>query len=171
MSTHLVTRESTALQVAFREVMATVCTPVSVVTAMADERPHGTTVSAFASLSMEPPMVLVSLDRRSDLLAVVRSTGRFGLNVLGSDQSDLATTFARKGADKFNGVPWQLDAGVPRVPGAGGFLACRVAHLVEGGDHIVVLGDVLTVHAMDARPLTYHGRVFGTHVALEEAAA
>jgi flavin reductase (DIM6/NTAB) family NADH-FMN oxidoreductase RutF len=46
-----------------------------------------------------------------------------------------------------------------------------VAHLVDGGDHVVVLGDVLAAHAVDARPLTYHGRVFGTHVALEETAA
>jgi flavin reductase (DIM6/NTAB) family NADH-FMN oxidoreductase RutF len=98
------------LQSAFREVMASVCTPVSVVTAVADDRPHGTTVSAFASLSMTPPMVLVALDRGSDLLAVVRSTGRFGLNVLGSDQCALASTFARKGPDKFAGVPWELDA-------------------------------------------------------------
>lgn len=72
----------------FRKVMASVVTPVSVVTAMSggegDGLPHRTTVSAFASLSMNPPMVLVSLDRASDLLALVRQTGRFGVNVLGA---------------------------------------------------------------------------------------
>ncbi|MGH3249709.1 MAG: flavin reductase family protein, partial [Trebonia sp.] len=63
---------------AFRAVMATVCTPVSVVTAMAGDRPHGSTVSAFASLSLNPPMVLVSLDLSSDLLRHIRDSGAFG---------------------------------------------------------------------------------------------
>src|SRR3954469_19110691 len=85
------------LQTSFRNVMAGVCTPVSVVTTIADGRPHGTTVSAFASLSMDPPMVQVSLDHGSELLALVRDSGTFGLNVLSSGQSALATMFATKG--------------------------------------------------------------------------
>jgi flavin reductase (DIM6/NTAB) family NADH-FMN oxidoreductase RutF len=158
-----------ALQSAFREVMASVCTPVSVVTAMSGDLPHGTTVSAFASLSMNPPMVLVSLDLGSELLAAVRQAGHFGLNVLDSSQSALALTFARKGgAAKFAGVPWEVDGGAPRIPGASGFLACSVARLVPGGDHIIVLGDVLTARAAQGRPLTYLGRAFGTHTTLKE---
>ncbi|WP_030599406.1 flavin reductase family protein [Streptomyces fulvoviolaceus] len=153
----------------FREVMAGVCTPVSVVTALAaDGRPHGTTVSAFASLSMAPPMALVSLDRGSDLLALVRETGRFGINVLGSEQSAWALRFAGKGADKFTGVPWDPHVGVPRLPGCGGFLGCTVADLVDGGDHVIVLGEVVAAEAILGRPLTYHSRMFGTHAALEE---
>lgn len=161
----------TELQVAFRDVMACVCTPVSVVTAATDGLPHGTTASAFASLSMEPPMVLVSLDRSSELLGVIRQSERFGLNVLGSQRSSLALKFARKGgAGKFAGVPWEIESGVPRLPGAGGFLACKVTQFVEGGDHIVVLGAVLSAHTLEVQPLTYHGRVFGTHVALGQQA-
>ncbi|GIG88037.1 flavin reductase family protein [Plantactinospora endophytica] len=153
------------LQDEFREVMAHVCTPVSVVTAVSGGLPHGTTVSAFASLSMNPPMVLVSLGRHSDLLAVVRATRCFGVNVLASEQSALALNFARKGGTgKFAGVPWQSDGGVPRIPGAAGFLACRVSQLVEGGDHVVLLGEVLSARPTRARPLTYHNRAFGTHL-------
>lgn len=160
------TSQPSALQGAFREVMASVCTPVSVVTAMAGDRPHGTTVSAFASLSMNPPMVLVSLDRASELLAVVRQAGRFGLNVLGSGQSGLALAFARKGgAGKFAGVPWEADSGVPRLEGAGGFLLCAASRLVPGGDHVIVLGDVLAAYPAEGQPLTYHDRAFGTHTA------
>ncbi|XVV38321.1 flavin reductase family protein [Streptomyces sp. CA-100214] len=156
------------LQNAFRDVMANVCTPVSVVTTSAGDLPHGTTVSAFASLSMSPPMVLVSLDCGSELLALIRETGHFGLNVLASDQSPLALAFARKGGPaKFTGISWELDTGVPRLPGATGFLACRVTDFVSGGDHIVVLGEVVTARTAENRPLTYHARVFGTHVALE----
>lgn len=155
----------------FREVMAGVATPVSVVTSMAGGLPHGTTVSAFASLSMAPPMVLVSLDRGSDLLALVRESGCFGVNVLGSTQSALALAFARKGGTgKFSGVPWEVDSGLPRLPGAPGWLACEVASLVDGGDHVVALGTVVAAETLDGQPLTYHGRVFGTHAALEARA-
>ncbi|XRQ12789.1 flavin reductase family protein [Actinomadura welshii] len=154
----------------FRETMASVCTPVSVVTGLDGGLPHGTTVSAFASLSLDPPMVLVALDLSSELLALVRRTRRFGINVLSSGQADLARRFAGKGgAAKFAGVPWEREAGVPRIPGAGSFLACEVADLVPGGDHLVVLGGVVAARAAAEAPLTYHGRVFGTHAALDEA--
>jgi flavin reductase (DIM6/NTAB) family NADH-FMN oxidoreductase RutF len=157
------------LQAHFREVMAGVATAVSVVTAIADGRPHGTTVSAFASLSMNPPMVLVALDRGSQLLARVRECGRFGVNVLGSTQSALALAFARKGGTgKFDGVQWELHDDLPRLPGAPGWLACKVADLVDGGDHVVALGTVVAANTLDGRPLTYHGREFGTHTLLEE---
>jgi flavin reductase (DIM6/NTAB) family NADH-FMN oxidoreductase RutF len=155
------------LKAAFRATMAGVCTPVSVVTAMAGGAPHGTTVSAFASLSMEPPMVLVSLDRTSDLLAVVDGGRRFGVNVLGAGHVDLALNFARKGGPaKFDGVEWLLHSGVPRLPTASGFLACEVTELVTGGDHVVVFGRVLTAESAPLPPLTYHARTFGTHTAL-----
>ncbi|WP_433125208.1 flavin reductase family protein [Micromonospora sp. CA-240977] len=145
--------------------MAGVCTPVSVITAMSDGLPHGTTVSAFASLSMDPPMILVSLSRTSNLLAVIRTTGWFGVNVLASEQSALAAGFARKGGtDKFNGVPWLSEGGVPRLPDSAGFLVCRVSQFVAGGDHIILLGEVVTARPVRARPLTYHGRAFGTHL-------
>lgn len=153
----------------FRQVMAQVCTPVAVVTAFAAERPHGTTVSAFTSLSMDPPMMLVSLDRGSDLLALVRETGSFGVNILARHQADVALKFARKGADKFDGVDWTSSADLPRLTGASGWLACSVAALVDGGDHVVVHGHVTETGCTATDPLTYHGRVFGTHHAMENA--
>jgi flavin reductase (DIM6/NTAB) family NADH-FMN oxidoreductase RutF len=148
----------------FREVMAGVPTPVTVVTTLVDDRPHGTTVSAFASLSMAPPMLLVALDRGSDLLARLAIGQPFGVNVLGADQAGLAAAFARKG-DKFAGVEWRADDGAPRLLGSPGWLACTVAQLVDGGDHVVVLGDVVRADAAGGPPLTYHARTFGTHVA------
>lgn len=156
-----------SLQDTYRDVMAGVCTPVSVVTAMAGDRPHGTTVSAFASLSMTPPMALVSLDRGSQLLSLIRLTGRFGINVLGSSQSALALAFACKGDTKFDGVTWAVEDGVPRLEGAPGWLACEVADFVEGGDHVLALGQVVAADRRAGPPLTYHGRVFGTHSILE----
>src|ERR1700727_787104 len=75
----------------FRDTLARVPTPVTVVTSHIDRRPHGTTVSAFSSLSLEPPMILVSLDQNSDLLKIIQETGRFGVNVLAVGQQSLAT--------------------------------------------------------------------------------
>lgn len=149
----------------FRAVMASVAAPVSVVTVMAGQRPHGSTVSAFTSLSLDPPMVLVSLDRKSDLLSHIRASGRFGVNVLAAGQAALARAFARKGDDKFEGVSWAPEAGVPRLPGCAGWLACTVGQLVPGGDHEMVLGRVIAAEHADFPPLTYHQRSFGTHQA------
>jgi flavin reductase (DIM6/NTAB) family NADH-FMN oxidoreductase RutF len=154
---------------AFRHVMASVCTPVTVITALRGQAPYGTTVSAFASLSVAPPMVLVALDRNSDLLAVVSDTNRYGVNVLTEEQAALAKRFATKGGpDKFSGMGWREDHDVPRLPGAGGFLACDVAEFVDGGDHVVLLGTVVSVTAGLGGPLTYHGRGFGTHKSFED---
>jgi flavin reductase (DIM6/NTAB) family NADH-FMN oxidoreductase RutF len=75
-------------------------------------------VRAFASLSMQPPIIMVALDGGSDLLALVRRTGRVGLNVLGADHGALAQWFARKGSDKFSGVAWELSDGIPRISAA-----------------------------------------------------
>jgi flavin reductase (DIM6/NTAB) family NADH-FMN oxidoreductase RutF len=158
-----------ALTGRFRDVMSTVCSQVTVITAAGPDRPHGTTVSAFTSLSLDPPMVLVSLDKTSELLSFIRATGRFGVNVMGREQSALAMAFARKGDQKFHGVRWTSAWGLPRLDGAPGWLACAVASLVFAGDHVIVLGDVLDADARLGEPLTYHSRAFGTHSPLESA--
>lgn len=157
------------LRTRFTEVMAGVCTPVSVVTTLEDTRPHGTTVSAFASLSVDPPMVLAALDQGSDLLTLVRDTGRFGMNILASQQAWLARTFAGKGKGKFDDVEWATDNGLPRLHEASGWLACTLDNLVPGGDHMIALGAVLGAETRPGRPLTYHAREFGTHAAFEGA--
>ncbi|MFH9990896.1 flavin reductase family protein [Streptomyces luteogriseus] len=156
---------------AFRDAMATVATPVAVVTAMDGSRPHGTTVSAFGSLSLTPPMVLVCLDNRSRLLEVIRRTGRFGLNILGAHQADLATAFARSGPDKFSGVTWSPSEDRPRLPGSAAWIAAEAEAYVPAGDHTVLLARVVSaepggVPPVDSSPLTYHQRSFGTHTPL-----
>lgn len=157
------TLEESGLAEAFVNAMATVCTPVAVVTAMDGARPHGTTVSAFASLSLDPPMVLASLAVRSELLTLLQPGGRFGLNVLGSGHAAAAAGFARKGDNKFDGIAWHESHGAPRLEDSPGWLACSVAQLVPAGDHVVVLGHVLQAASGPGAPLTYHLRAFGTH--------
>jgi flavin reductase (DIM6/NTAB) family NADH-FMN oxidoreductase RutF len=148
---------------AFLDVMASVVSPVTVVTAMVDGRPHGTTVSAFCSLSLRPPMVVVALDQSSDLRQGIEAGTPVGINVLGSDHSALALQFARKGFSKFDGVAWTLDHGLPRIRGAPGWLVCEVSEVVRGGDHVLVLCAVRECEHREAAPLAYHNRLFGTH--------
>jgi flavin reductase (DIM6/NTAB) family NADH-FMN oxidoreductase RutF len=145
---------------AFRRVLGGVATPVSVVTTLNDGIPHGTTVSAFCSLSLEPPLVLVALDRGSDLLRLIRSSQRFAVNVLAEGQDDLALRFARKGRDKFAGVDWEEVDGLPRLPDSHGYLACEVEQLVAGGDHMIVTGLVTGAECRPATPLVYRERTF-----------
>ena len=151
--------------------MGSVCTPVTVVTAFDGERPHGTTVSAFSSLSLTPPMVLVALDEASDLLALLQTSSRFGINILSHAQDGLAGRFATKGGDKFADVDWSPRAGAPHILDSACWISCEVANLVPGGDHTIVLGNVIETDYLDYAPLTYHRRSFGTHAALPERAS
>lgn len=154
----------TATQATFRRAMAGVCTPVSVVTTIElFAQPYGTTVSAFTSLSMSPPMVLVSLDASSSLLGLIERTGSFGVNVLAADQAELALRFATRAPGRFTGVAWTREHGAARLGGASAWLACTVDDIVEGGDHRILLGNVVAAEATDLEPLTYHARTFGTH--------
>ncbi|WP_432855958.1 flavin reductase family protein [Amycolatopsis sp. CA-161197] len=154
----------------FREAMAGMCAPVSIVATLHDGVPHGTTVSAFAALSADPPLVSVALDTGSRLPAPVRHPGRLGINVLTREHAGLALAFAGKGDDEFAGVGWPLEDG---LPGAGR-PARAVAELVHGGDHVVVFAQVTSAVPRRDEPLTDHNRAFGTHlpkqVAREEKA-
>lgn len=144
----------------FRRVLGRVAAPVSVVTAHEDAGPHGTTVSAFCSLSLQPPMVLVALDRSSDLLGLIERTGRYGINVLARGQEPFAERFARKGRGKFEGVEWHPERGLPRLPGIQAWLACDVGELLPGGDHVIATGHVVGADHREAEPLVYQERTF-----------
>jgi flavin reductase (DIM6/NTAB) family NADH-FMN oxidoreductase RutF len=145
---------------AFRETLSSVPCPATIVTTSGNGVPHGTTVSAFCSLSANPPLVLVALDRSSDLLRLLRVTGRFGVNLLAVGQEPLGEACARKGPEKFDLVPWHDDHGLPRVDGAAAWLACDVQEMLPGGDHVIVVAVVTACEATDAEALIYHRRRF-----------
>ena len=147
----------------FRDLMAGVCAPVTVVTSSAGGRPHGATVSSLASLSLEPPLVTVALDRRSTLLDSIIKAGRFGVNLLGHDQGELAMLFARRDADRFAGTSWYEDEGLPRLDGAAGWIACGLNRAVADGDHMLLIGLVTRASSRTLPPLIYAHRTFGTH--------
>ncbi|WP_280460753.1 flavin reductase family protein [Nocardia carnea] len=147
----------------FRNLMAAVCAPVTVVTTADDEGPHGATVSSFASLSLHPPLVSVALDRRSGLLARIRDVRRFGVNVLGFADDETALLFSRRGEDRFAQVDWSISQRLPRLDGAAGWAVCDLWQVVEGGDHLLLIGLVAHAEATQRSPLVYGHRTFGTH--------
>jgi flavin reductase (DIM6/NTAB) family NADH-FMN oxidoreductase RutF len=156
---------------AFKDAMAAVCAPVTVMTTSCDGRPFGTTVSAFWSLSLRPPMVGLALAYDSELLHRLRATRRLGVNLLADGQQDLALNFARKGGAKFDGVSWTADAGLPRLTAAPVWLACDVEQFVSAGDHVVLVAAVAGIARRPALPLVYAQRAFGTHSGLKEQEA
>src|SRR4051812_19911876 len=89
----------------FRDVISHFASGVTVITALNEGRPYGTTASAVTSLSLEPPMLLICMNKQSETGRAVASSKRFGVNILGANQVDLAERFAKKGGDKFTGVP------------------------------------------------------------------
>jgi flavin reductase (DIM6/NTAB) family NADH-FMN oxidoreductase RutF len=148
----------------FRDAMRQVATPVCVVTTLHASGPHGTTVSAFASLSMTPPMLMLSLDTSSRLLSHVSMGTRLGVNILAAGQQELAGRFAGKSDDKFGGVEWFVDSDAPRIADCHAWVAVDTRQIIPGGDHMVILGEVVEAEASVGHlPLTYHDRTFGTH--------
>ena len=117
------------------------------------------------SLSMNPPQVLMSLDRTSGLLTRLHVGSRLGLNVLAAHQDQIAVRFASKGIDKFADIPWRLVHGVPVLSERHAWLAGRVYRRIQAGDHVLVLVDVLHAEGGEHAPLTYWQRTFGTHQA------
>lgn len=142
----------------FRRALAQFATGVTVVTTRdAAGEPHGLTVNAFCSVSLEPPLVLVCIDNRSDAHAGFRDSGLFAVSILGEEQQSVSDRFAYGGDAKFTGFGLLAgEHGVPLVPGALAHLECRVRADHAGGDHRIYVGEVLRLHVSPGRPLLYH---------------
>lgn len=130
-------------------------TGVTVITCVGDDaRPHGATVNAFTAVSLDPPLVVVSLDRRSKLCGLVDSAP-FTVNVLEAAQKDLALHFAGKPNQD---VAWEpdRDGGAPQLAGALAHISCTPWQHYDGGDHILYVGEVQQFRIHDGDPLLFH---------------
>lgn len=147
-----------------RGAMARFPTGVTVVTTRGDEGPAGLSVNAVASLSLEPPLMLVCLDRGSRTLRAVEAAGRFAINVLGDDGEGLARGFARKASmeEKWAGVGWAEHDGLPRLDRAIVFIGCTMRDVLSGGDHVIVTGEVDSVAEREGSPLMFAGGVYSS---------
>ena len=137
---------------------------VTVVATEHEGQRWGLTASAFTSVSLEPPLVLVCVDRRAESAEALRQSSGFGVSVLADSQQDEALRMARSGADKFAGLPFfpGIESGQPLLEGALAHFECRLYRVDDGGDHLLVLGEVLAAHTHDRTPLLYYHRSFRT---------
>jgi flavin reductase (DIM6/NTAB) family NADH-FMN oxidoreductase RutF len=142
----------------FRSVLSRFASGVTVVTAKGgDGVDHGITVSAFCSLSLEPPLILVCIDHATVMHGILESAAAFTVNVLAADQEDLARRFSDPDNDRFEGTSYTRGAnGLALLTGAAARLECALTHRFEGGDHTIFVGRVEAADANDAQPLLYY---------------
>ncbi len=142
---------------AFRNALRKFASGVTIVTVAAGDELHGMTASSFASVSLVPPLVLVSLDKTSRTLSLVAETGLFAVNVLRSDQEEASRAFSQRGAKPFATTAHRRGVnGAPILDAAIAALECSTYRVFEAGDHEVVIGEVTASEVAGGDPLVYY---------------
>jgi flavin reductase ActVB len=157
-------------QLAFRNAMAQFASGVTIVTTRnSDGAFVGFTASAFSSLSLNPPLLLVCLQKDADCYAAFMESDEFAVSILSHGQDDIARRFATKAIDKWAGTPVTDGkiAGLPLITDASAHCECRMRERVEGGDHTILVGEVLRAEVSEAQPLLHYNRQFGRFVGEE----
>ena len=147
----------------YRDVIGRFASGVTIVTTRSRGVDHGMTASAVCSLSLDPPMVVLCINKAAATGAAISEVGFFAVNVMSSEQGLLAERFAARVEDRFSGLTWRRGAlsDSPLLDGSLAHLECEVAEEVAGGTHRVFLGKVLRAEATDLEPLTYFRGKFG----------
>ncbi|CRM44554.1 p-hydroxyphenylacetate 3-hydroxylase reductase component [Pseudomonas sp. 25 R 14] len=143
---------------AFRRALGNFATGVTVVTAAdATGRKVGVTANSFNSVSLDPPLILWSIDKRSTSHAVFEAASHFAVNVLAADQIDLSNNFARPKEDRFAEVEYQVgEGGAPVLADCSARFECEKYQQVDGGDHWIMIGKVVAFDDCGRSPLLYH---------------
>jgi flavin reductase (DIM6/NTAB) family NADH-FMN oxidoreductase RutF len=145
-----------------RNAMGRFATGVTVVTAVSsDGGLVGCTVSAFSSLSLDPPLALVCIDKGRLMSSVLSQASSFAISILSSEQAEVALCFARPRLDKFEQIAHHpASDGSPLIDGAIAHIQCDSEALLDGGDHVIVVGRVVDVRCMTGEPLLYSQGAF-----------
>lgn len=142
----------------FRAALGRFASGVTVVTTHdnKENRPLGITVSAFCSVSLEPPLVLISIDKGAYIHDYLKDFGAFGVNILTEEQEKLSNLFASRENDKFKDISYTVgQLGVPLLENVLVNMECKTVHAYEGGDHTIFIGEVITSSVSDEKPLLY----------------
>ena len=142
----------------FRRVLSHFATGVTLVTTRdSDARPAGLTASAFTSVSLDPPLILVCVDHKAQSFPALAESGRFAINILRAEQEHLSRRFASTRLDKFDGVSFRLGAlGLPLIEGALAYLECMTVSAHREGDHTIFVGRVEHADTGSGEPLLYY---------------
>jgi flavin reductase (DIM6/NTAB) family NADH-FMN oxidoreductase RutF len=157
----------------FRNALGAYATGVTIITAAApDGKPYGLTCNSFASVSLNPPLVLWSLVVFSQSMSVFQNASHFAVNVLGASQQALANKFAKSSDDKFAGVEWRPGLGnAPILADSVANFQCRAANRYYGGDHVIFLGAVEAYSYNRQEPLLFARGSFGRFLRADDTAA
>ena len=141
-----------------RNAMGLFATGVTIITTKdATEKPFGLTANAFSSLSLNPPMLLICVDKGVDCYNCFEESKVFAVNFLSQAQEELSTRFATKGIEKFAGLSYSLgELGVALLDGALAHFECTVAHAYEGGDHTIYVGEIQRLVTAPGDPLLFY---------------
>jgi flavin reductase (DIM6/NTAB) family NADH-FMN oxidoreductase RutF len=149
-----------ALDIAeLRQTLGSFVTGVTVVATLDSEgAPKGFTGNSFTSVSLDPPLLLVCVDKGAGCYPAFTSTAKFGVNILCGDQQHVSSRFASKSADNFSEIAWVSGiTGSPILPDSTAWLDCQLHDRLEAGDHLILIGKVLSFgHSPEKQPLGYH---------------
>ena len=140
-----------------RQVMGHFATGVTVITTQdKNGNPSGLTANAFTSLSLNPPLALVCIDKNVQCYACFEESKTFAINVLNETQEEISRRFATKGIEKFAGIRWHRSKnGFALIDGAIGHIECRMVQSYDGGDHTIYVGEIVSAKASKGRPLLF----------------
>ncbi len=144
----------------FRDSLGRFASGVTVVTTKdGSGKLHGLTVSAFCSVSLEPPLILICIDKQIGSHHALKDSQHFVVNILSENQQHLSNQFASKRENKFEGISFQTGiADLPVLDGCLVNLECSLRHCYDGGDHTIFVGEIQQTYVSDGNPLTYfHG--------------
>jgi 3-hydroxy-9,10-secoandrosta-1,3,5(10)-triene-9,17-dione monooxygenase reductase component len=147
----------------FRDVLGHFATGVTIITAIDGDEPVGIAANSFASLSLDPPLVLFCVAHSSTTWPRIERAGMFAINILGEDHEALSQLFAKKGADRFTSTPWHTGvSGSPVLDEAIAYVDCELEASYPGGDHLIVVGRVLDLDVREGgRPLLFYKGSYG----------
>ncbi|WP_284037628.1 flavin reductase family protein [Neobacillus sp. 114] len=151
-------------QTLFKEVMGNYPTGVTVVTTTdKDGNPVGLTVNSFASVSLDPLLVLWSIDHKVTTLDSFINGGKFAVHILAGNQQDLCKNFSSKNVDRFSTCQWQFsEQKLPIIEGTFAVLQCNTFKTVEAGDHTILIGEVIDIQIEKREPMLYHRRHYSS---------
>ena len=144
----------------FKKIMGQYPTGVTIVTTMDENKnPVGLTVNSFASVSIDPLMVLWCIDKRSSALNAFLQGGKYAVHTLAVDQAEACWAFAGKEKDRFSKVQWETSSnGLPIIKDSLGIFECKTINKIDAGDHFILLGEVIDLSVNEKEPLLYYNR-------------
>lgn len=146
----------------FRRACAHFATGVAIASILDEEGiPHGLTINSFTSVSLSPPLVLICIDYRAASYPRFARATHYSISILSEEQQELSTRFAVQPDDRFDGVAWSPGlTGVPLIDGAITIFECATRQVIDGGDHGILLAEVVAVASPGGAPLVYFGSAY-----------